>query len=133
MPLNKENVTLGTWVMMPTYLIFAAGVGAGTLLTPVSRLLQTPTLAYANSYVPIHAWGVVFLVVAGSLAVSRLLEHRTAYMATLSIMLLWIGFYALMCVFAADNGQAAWSSWLWPTFVARACWATLLSLAAREK
>jgi hypothetical protein len=61
-----------------------------------------------------------------------LLHRRTGYQYALALMLAWLAIYTAVTVWSAIHGQASFSAWVWPCFVMRACWATLISLQAHE-
>lgn len=132
MPLTKTSITLASRVMLPVYPIFALGVGVSFLATPLPRLLASPSLRFANEVFPIPVWGYGFLAVAFVLFGALLIHNRRSFQIALAVMCAWMLFYAAVTLWAAFSGGASFSAWTWPAFIAAACWATMLSLAARE-
>lgn len=132
MPLNRRNVTIASRVMIPTYVEFAIVVGLGWIFTPRHVLLATPSLRYADGIVPIQFWGLVFLVIAVVMAAAMVSEYRRGYVTALGALMLWLAVWMLVLIAAALHGQASFSSWVWAYLPVRACWASMLSLEARE-
>ena len=130
--LRPPNVTIASRVMLPIYPLFAAGVGLSFVATPLDRLIATPSLRYAQDLVGLRAWGIGYLLVAALLAGALLAGSRRVYCYGLAVMTLWLAVYAVMVLVSAFTAASSWSAWAWPAFVAAACWASLLSLSARE-
>lgn len=132
MPLTKKNMTIASRVMLPIYPAFALGAGVSFVATPLDRLLNSPTLQFANKLIPLSLWGYGYLAVALVLLGALLARDRRAYRLALAVMLVWMAFYTAVTLWAAFAGGASFSAWTWPAFIVAACWATELSLAARE-
>lgn len=133
MPLDRAHVTIASRVMLRVYPLFAAGVGVSLAFTPRARLLATPTFRYLDGIVSLRAWGVAFLGLAVVLAFAWVSHKRELYQVALSLMLVWMGIYTVVTLFSAIQGQASFAAWTWPAFIMCACWASLLSLWARER
>ena len=133
MPLTRQNVTVASRVMLPTYVAFFLGVGLSLSLTPQDRLRLTPSFAYADRVVDLRLWGVGFLAVAVFLALAMLMRSRSAYRAGLSVACLWMAVWAIVLALSAFDASASFSAWTWPAFVALACYATLRSLSEGER
>lgn len=132
MPLERANVTAASRCMLPTYPAFFGTVGLGLLLTPTTRLTETPAFAYANRVVDIHLWGTGFLILAIGFIATLALHRRRPYKLALGVAIVWMTLWAAVTVGAAFNDLASFTAWAWPAFIARACWASLISLEARE-
>lgn len=132
MPLTRENVTVASRVMLPAYALFFGTVGLSLLLTPQERLRQTPAFKYADRVIDLDVWGLCFLALAGGLFLALALHHRNLYRGMLGAAIVWMLAYATMTAVAAFNGQTTYAAWAWPTFVAVACWASLVSITSRE-
>lgn len=133
MPLTKKSVTLASRVMLPIYPAFALSVGISFVATPLGRLLASPTLQFANEVFPLRLWGYGFLTVAVVLIAALLVNNRRTYLIALAVMCVWMAFYTAVTAWSAFSGGGSFSAWTWPAFIAVACWATMLSLAARER
>lgn len=133
MPLTRTNVTAASRVMLPTYAVFFGIVGLGLVATPESRLHRTPAFAYADRWVDLTLWGAGYLVIAVALVVALALRSRRGYRSALSAGFVWMIGWAVLTLLAALQGDASYSAWIWPAFVAVACWASLVSLAAGER
>lgn len=133
MPLNAASMTIASRVMLRAYPVFALGVGLSFALTPTERLILTPTLAFANTLVPIHAWGWGFVTVGLVLVVALVSQNRHAYSGALAVMFAWMLTYTGMSLWAALEGSGSFSAWLWPGIIAAACLASMLSIEARER
>ena len=119
-------------VMLVVYPVFAAGIGLSFTTTPTHRLRETPSTRYLDDLVGIGVVGIVFLALAALLAVALVARRRQLAVLSLGALASWLIAYATVTLLAALNGQASFSAWLWPGFVAAACWATMLSLLSRE-
>lgn len=132
MPLTRATVTIASSVMLKVYPAFAFGIGLSFTLTPRSRLVESPSLAYADDLFALDLWGIGYLAVAAALGIALVLHRRRLYQAALLVMTLWMLLWAAVMAYAAAQGQGSYSAWTWPAFIAAACWATLLSLEAGE-
>lgn len=132
MPLTRTNVTAASRRMLPTYPLFFGIIGLGLTFTSVDRLIETPAFAYANDFGSIRWWGVGFLVLTVVFTACLLLRRRKGYQLALGAAIVWMGIWALVTLGSAFYDVASFTAWAWPAFVARACWATLVSLEVRE-
>jgi hypothetical protein len=131
--LTRDNVTAASRRMLPTYPAFFAVIGFGLALTPTARLVQTPTFDYANRLIPINWWGYGFLTLAVVFTACLLTHNRRAYELALGCGIAWMTMWAVGTVASAFYDLASFTAWAWPAFVARACWASLISLEVGEK
>lgn len=132
MPLTRATVTIASRVMLPAYPVFAAIVGFSFVTTPRERIEATASLRYADQVVPLPLWGGAFVAVAALLAVALAAHSRRLYQAVLGLMAVWMLIYSFVLIGSALYGLASWSAWAWPSFIACACWASLLSLESKE-
>ncbi|NUO57304.1 MAG: hypothetical protein HOV78_11610 [Hamadaea sp.] len=132
MPLDRDHVTVGSRIMLPTYPLFIGGVGLSLTFTPIDRLLETPAFAYAADLAPLRLWGAGFLAVAAILIIALLAHRRAAYLAGAAVMVTWMAGWTGLLVLSAIKGESSYSAWMWPAFVAVAGYATMSSLLARE-
>lgn len=130
--LYRSTITAASRVMLPTYALFFAGVGFSLILTPESRLRQTPTFRYLDTIADLTWWGAGFLAVAGGMLLCLLRHRRTWYQRLLAVAIVWMTGYTVMTAIAAFNGQTSFAAWTWPAFVAIACWASLRSITSGE-
>jgi 4-amino-4-deoxy-L-arabinose transferase-like glycosyltransferase len=131
MPLTRDNVTAASRRMLPTYPCFFGAIGLGLLLTPLDRLLQTPTFHYANDLISIRLWGAGFLALAAVFIAALLTHTRKTYQYALGVAIGWMTLWAVVAAASATD-LGSFTAWAWPAFIARACWASLVSLETRE-
>lgn len=132
MPLTKTNVTAASRRMLPTYPIFFATIGLGLLLTSHDRLIQTPTFHYADTFVSIRYWGAGFLALSLAFLAALALRRRRGYQIALTVAIVWMSLWAAVTAASTLTSPSSFTAWAWPAFIARACWASLVSLETRE-
>ena len=132
MPLDRNHVTIASRVMLPAYPFLASVLGAGFLFTPDSVLLATPIYRSMERLMPLNFWGVGLLVIAAAQVASLLINRRSTYQFALGLMAVWMAAWSVVSVGAYFHGEASPVAWAWPAFAMCACWASMLSLAARE-
>lgn len=135
MTLRRADVTIASRVMLPTYPVLAGVLGAGFLFTPEPVLLETPIYRSMAGLMPLHFWGAGLLLIAAVQVVALALYRRRVrdlYQYVLGLLVVWMAAWCAVCVVAFFRGEASPVAWVWPAFAARACWASVLSLAARE-
>ena len=133
MPLDRAHVTTASRVMLPAYPVFFTGVGLSLTLTPEDRLKATPAFDYADRLIDLDVLGGGFLALAAAFVVALLIRRRSLYQQMLSVAVVWMTAYAALMLVSALDGRASFSAWTWPGFIALACWASLRSLAVRER
>lgn len=133
MPLARTHVTAASRAMLPTYPVFFIAVGLSFTLTPVERLVATPGLRFADGFVPVGIWGLGFLAVATVLVAALLAHRRRVYQVGLGVAIVWLALWALILAISAFASTSSFTAWIWPAFVARACWASLVSLEVQER
>lgn len=132
MPLDRDHVTLGSRTMLPTYPMLAIGFGGALLLTPLRELLTVPAYRTAHDVLPMHLWAGLFITV-GIVQIAALVVHRRpVYIYSLALLLVLLGVFTAVFVTGAARGTNPWTAPMFPAFAARACWATIRSLAAGE-
>lgn len=132
MPLDRQNITVASRVMLPTYAAFFTAVGLNYLLTPLDRLLNSPGLAYCHALVSLRVWGVVFLGAAVVMSAALIRHHRTAFRFALILCGLSMSLFAVALVFAYFRGEATPTGWVYPAFIIAACVASYRSLTVGE-
>ncbi len=133
MDLQRANVTVASRVMLPANVLFFAVLGANYLLTPNSLLIETPTLRYADGVMQIHAWGVMFVGIAVLMAVALLVHRRVVYQFALWMAMVSMFIWMVVTVASFFLGDASPGAWIWPWYVATACYASSKSLRFWEK
>lgn len=132
MPLNRATITVASRIMLPTYVAFFGVLGLNYLVTPTDRLTASPSLAYANSVMPLPSWGGAFLgvsiLMAGALTSGRRTLYRFGLLFCALTMTVWTG-VNIAAVFATQASPAGWD---WPLLVVCACVATYRSLSILE-
>lgn len=135
MPLTRETVTSASRIMLPAYVALAAAYGIVYLLDPLGRLagahsLDVPRAVMGGSMRP---WGVLFLGLAGFLALCLLRHSRKAYVfgacVAASAWVLWAGMYAASIF---TDPMASVLAPVGPLFYVTAIFATSVSLLRRE-
>lgn len=132
MPLTRANLTIASCVMLPLYPAFSFGVGLAFVATPRARLLTSPALRTVDHLFPLGLWGWAFLALAAWLGGALLARSRAAVVRGLAVMVAWMLLYSAVMAWSAIDGGASFSAWTWPMFVGVACFASTLSLMARE-
>ena len=132
MPLDKQHTTVGGWTALRAYPPFLAGVGLSFTLTDPDRLRASPGLAYAETVVPIQAWGVGFLAVAVVLGFAAIRKDRAMFQVALGVGIVWLAAWALLLVASYFDGQSSPSAWTWPAIIAWHMWAVEKSLASGQ-
>ena len=134
MQLDRKHVTVASRVMLPAYAVLFAGLGLNYVVTSRARLTLSPTLAYADGLLPLPAWGVLFLCVAALMVAALLTKTRMLFRYGLWLgivcMTIWAGVFASAAY--GPGGDASPAAFLWPAFVATACYASNRSLLTGE-
>ncbi|MEO6203795.1 MAG: hypothetical protein ABIO67_00190, partial [Mycobacteriales bacterium] len=97
------------------------------------RLFSSPSLAYADGILPLPVWGAMFLTLAGLMATSLATGNRTLYRFALWLGIVCMSIWGLVFIFAAVRSEGSPGAFLWPTFVAVACYASNRSLLTGER
>lgn len=132
MTLTRATVTRASRIMLPAYVVLFTLLGLNYTLTNKDRLLYSPGLAYAEQVISLRAWGLLFLTVAVLMAAALLSHRRTLYRFGLWLCIVSMTTWASILAAAAMLADASPSAWVWPGFVAVACYASHQSLLARE-
>lgn len=137
MTLVRDELTPGSKVMLPSYVVFFGALGLNYTLTPAvtSRLNESPTLAYAGSIMPglgLPGWGILFLLVAALMLAAMVQGKRQNYRYALTFgrYAMWIWTVVFIC--AAIFGGASPAGWVFPWLAARACLASYRQLGSDE-
>lgn len=134
MPLDRNNITIASRVMLPAYAAANATFAAVFLLDPQRRLSLAPSLDIARNWMPIERWGLLWLAVAAVMAAALIVRHRALFVTALAInagaWFAW-GFLTGAAVFTQPNVTPLAS--VLPWFVAVASFASMLSLLAGER
>lgn len=131
--LSWDKITVASRKMLPTYVVFFAGVGINFLVTPLHRLAATPGLQYVDVAAGgIRIYGGLFLAIAGLIVLAMRLERLTPCLYALYLAAITLALWALMQIAAAIWAQGSPSGFLWPWLGCRACIASAKSLRRRE-
>lgn len=131
MPLTRATVTVAQRVMVPVNIVFAAALGYGYTFE-ATRLVTSPPYRSANEILPLPVWGVGFLGVAAWLTLAAVTSRRSVFVAGLAWLGVWMAVWAGVFIAVYFKGDASFLAWTFPAYVAAACWASMLSLLARE-
>lgn len=133
MPLTRDSVTVAQRVMTVVHVLLAGHIGwAYTFKTDN---LRDNSAAYADvdRLLPLVIQGVGFLGIATMLGVAMLLHSRQVYVVGLAWMTLWVAVLVVALGLASARGEATVVAFDFPAYVVCGCWASMLSLVAREK
>jgi hypothetical protein len=130
-PLTRESVTAASRVMLPAYVLFFAALGGNYILTPTSRLLDSPGLRYANGVMPLRVWGALFLISAALMLIALGTHKRILYRYALLLCGLTMLLLTIVYILAAFHSDATPAGWIWPALVVAACAASYRSITAR--
>lgn len=131
MPLNRQNITVASRIMLPTYVAFFSLLGINYAISG-PLLASSPALAYAATLLPLPAWGCMFFAASAVMAVA-LMKHeriwfRFALWVAIVCLTIWAGVFAAAAVLAGASPGAP----LWPLFAAVCCFASDRSLLKGE-
>lgn len=139
MPLDRAHITVASRVMLPTYATIFGLLGLLFLIQQPSRT-AAPAFAPAKMVLhwlpgdPIHAWGVVFLTVAGLEVVAMVVRNRRLYLAGLVIGAGLVTFWTIVLTAAAAASPAvSFTSAVWVGGWVAAHVATARSLGTGER
>lgn len=131
MTLSRASVTTASRVMLPTYVCFFALLGLNYTVTG-QRLFASPALAYADSILPLPAWGCMFLAAAVMMAAALVQQERSWFRFALWLGIVCLGIWAVVFLAAAIRSDASPGGALWPALAAVACFASDRSLLKGE-
>ena len=131
MTLSRTNVTAASRIMLPAYVVFFAAIGINYIRAGATAA-ASPPLAFANAFMPLPAWGALFVGCALLMAAALALHRRMLYRWALRMCGLSMMFWTVVIGFASLAGEATPAAAIWPAFVAVACMASDRSLAVRE-
>lgn len=129
--LDRGGESTAAHIMLPAYPILCTYLGV-MYLSPPEALLASPVLEVANEHLPIHLWGVLFLLVAAVQVVALIVHRCILYEVALILMVVAMVVWAAVFVAAAREGGSP-TAWCWPAFVAVACYANLAALVKGEE
>lgn len=132
MPLDRQHLNRGLQVMVPLIAAFFGVIGLNYSFGGHTRLLMSPALAYANSYMPIRVWGLLFLAVSAIMLVAMYKKHRRPYQFALLMCIVSMAIWTVVSIIAVFESNATWGGWAYPAFVTFTCWAVYRTLASRE-
>jgi hypothetical protein len=131
MPLTRHTVTAASRIMLPTYVAFFAALGANYLIADETAM-QSPALRFADAFMPLPAWGALFLACAAIMVTALVTQCRILYRWALRMCGMSMVFWAVVIAWASFDGDATPLAAIWAAFVAAACYASDRSLANRE-
>lgn len=131
MPLTRTTVTVAQRVMVPVNIAFATALGYAYTFES-TQLIKSTAYRGADDILPLQVWGVGFLGIAAWLSVAAVLGRRAVFVAGLAWLGVWMVVWAGVFIRVYIEGGATFLAWTFPAYVAAACWASMLSLLARE-
>jgi hypothetical protein len=132
MPLDKQNMTVASRIMLPAYVLVFGWVGLNWLVTPLDRLHESPGLQFLDLMVNLRGVGLV-LVIAGALIALALATTRRD-MARYALILAGTCMSLLLVAFliAPFFSSASPSAGAWPFLGVCACLASYRSVTVYE-
>jgi hypothetical protein len=131
MTLTRDTVTAASRIMLPTYVVFFAVLGANYLIAD-GTADASPALAFADALMPLPVWGCMFLACSTLMAAALVSKKRLLYRWALRMCAISMVFWACVIGYASLSGDATPLAAVWAAFVAVACYATDRSLATGE-
>jgi hypothetical protein len=95
--------------------------------------VATPALSFAADHLALTTWGLGFLTVGVLLTGALVVHKRNVYKLGLGVAIVWLCIWSALLAWSAIEGGGSPAGWVWPMFVARACWASLVSLEVGER
>lgn len=137
MPLDRQHVTSGSRIMLPTYLATYLLLGLEFLFQEPSRT-SGPVFDPARLLVPwldnpMQGWGALFVAIATLEAIAMLRHERMWEIVALGAGLMLAVFWSTILLFAATQDKlVSYTSGTWLLIPVAAHFATMLTLARRE-
>lgn len=132
MPLTRDTMTIAQRVMTPANTALAAAFGYGYVFE-AERLRLAPSYRSIDQDVPLEIQGCGYLVIAGLLGLGLIIENRIVHVVGLAWLMAWTAALGILLVAAWRRGDVTFLAGVLPFYVAVACWASMLSLLAKEK
>lgn len=132
MPLTRSTITIAQRVMTIANTALAAAFGYGYVLE-ADRLRLAPAYRSIDARIPLQVQGAGYIGIALLLALGLIVHKRLVHVAGLAWLLAWTGALAVLLVIGWAKHEVTFLAWVLPAYVAAACWASMLSLLARER
>lgn len=132
MPLDRENMTAASRIMLPAYVIFFAWVGVTYLLAPRDRLNDSPTLRYTDTVIDLRALGSLLLLSAALMLVALITHRRDASRYALTLAGICHAVIFVVFLFASIETNASPAAAAWPFLGLAACRASYRSVTINE-
>lgn len=131
MPLTRATITIAQRVMTVANPALAAAFGYGYVFE-ADRLRQAPAYRSIDLLIPLELQGIGYLGIATLLGLGLLIRHRGVHVAGLAWLMAWTGILGVLLVVGWLKDDVTFLAWVLPAYVAVACWASMLSLLAKE-
>lgn len=131
MPLTRATITIAQRVMTVANTALAAAFGYGYVFE-ADALRRAPAYLSIDGLIPLEAQGVGYLGIAALLGVGLIVHNRLVHVVGLAWLMAWTATLGVLLVVGWLDGDVTFLAWVLPTYVAVACWASMLSLLARE-
>jgi hypothetical protein len=102
MPLTRDTVTAASQITLPLYVVTFTLLGINYVVTPSHTLTLNPALAFADSVMPLKAWGGLFIACAALMCAALLQHRRLPY--RFALRLCGISMVVWACIIAAAAG-----------------------------
>lgn len=132
MPLDRENITVASRIMLPAYVLFFAAIGLN-YLSGSARLGLSPMLRYADELMPLQMWGALFLGCSLLMLYALIRRQRSTYRFGLLVCFFSMAVWTVVAIVGSLVESVSYSAAAWPGIVMAACAATNRSLARGER
>lgn len=133
MPLDRAHVTAASRTMLPTYPLFAGGIGLNFVIRGNDLIQAGVFYEVASRIVPLRVWGILFLATALVMVLALARRHRLLYQLGLALLVGVLLVWSAVGLMAAIMEVGSYSAILWPGFVITACVASFRSLNVGER
>lgn len=130
MPLDRDHITSASRVMLPSYVVFFGGLGAGYIAG--FRIGQNPMLRFANEIMPLQVWGGVFVCCSLLMVAAMVRGSRMLYRYALNVCAISMFVWTTVAVIGIFYQPVTFTAPLWPFLVMQACRASNRSLLRGE-
>lgn len=134
MPLDRENVTAASRIMLPAYIVLNSGFGMVLILDPTNTIKNARALRWQDGVLDLSAWGAWLTLLALLLAFAWFRNHNRdlGSFAIAVSAVSWLVFGGAWAVAIWTDGATPLGPML-AAFVVTAHYASLKSIVRRDK
>lgn len=131
-PLTRDHMTRSLRIMVWVYPTFGLVYGYLLFTTPQRELKVSEAFVFADRFMDLGLWGILYLVV-GIVQVGLLLTGRRAgYVLALSVFFIGMAIWTVVFAGAVVHTGAVPMAPMWPAFLCISTVAAMKSLVAQE-